>query len=476
VAEFEASVEVGGDGSKYTDNDHSATGLFNGGHIIRLVPMFQNIVNIAIWVKNTAAAIVSNAGLAQSYAQNALNSANAAATSVTQINTIGATTGLQTTGAVVGTAAASPPAAKQVLRATSATSATWQTLIPTTTAILKGNNAGDVTAATVRTDYAEPTTALGTGLLKNTTSTGQHTIAAAGTDYAGISNTNIFTVVQDFAASGITLKGSSTGKSTFTSANSSATNYTITFPASTGTVLTTASVVTVAQGGTGVATLTGLVKGNGTGAFTPVQSGTDIKTINGLSLLGSGDISLESGNTQIYTSGVNSWVCPDGVTKVRVTVVGGGGTGATSDNYSNLGGYGAGTAIKFNLTVVPGTTYTATAGAAAAVRSTINGSGNSGGNSSFSGGAIATITAGGGLTESGGSASGGDLNMRGGSPSHGNTGLAQEGLGGSSFLSNPTLGAANGYGGGAGGRYVTSGNIAASSSFTATSGIVIIEW
>jgi hypothetical protein len=218
------------------------------------------------------------------------------------------------------------------------------------------------------------------------------------------------------------------------------------------------------------------VKGNGTGAFTPVQSGTDIKTINGVSLLGSGDISLESGNTQIYTNGVNSWVCPAGVTKIKVTVVGGGGTGSTSDNYSNLGGYGAGTAIKFNLTVVPSTTYTATVGAAAVVASTLNASPISGGNSSFSGGVISTITANGGGTSAGGTASGGDINAQGGAAAFGNTGLSQPGLGGSSLLSNPTLGAANGYGGGAGGRVVTSGNIATSSSFTATGGIVIIEW
>lgn len=46
----------------------------------------------------------------------------------------------------------------------------------------------------------------------------------------------------------------------------------------------------VANGGTGVATLTGLVRGAGTGAFAAAVSGTDIKTVNGNSLLGSGDV------------------------------------------------------------------------------------------------------------------------------------------------------------------------------------------
>lgn len=44
------------------------------------------------------------------------------------------------------------------------------------TGILKGNGT-TVSAATVRVDYAEPTTSLATGILKNTTTTGAHTIA-----------------------------------------------------------------------------------------------------------------------------------------------------------------------------------------------------------------------------------------------------------------------------------------------------------
>lgn len=50
--------------------------------------------------------------------------------------------------------------------------------------------------------------------------------------------------------------GSSTGYTTLASANTGATNYTITLPASTGTVLTTAAAVTVGQGGTGLTSFT----------------------------------------------------------------------------------------------------------------------------------------------------------------------------------------------------------------------------
>lgn len=50
---------------------------------------------------------------------------------------------------------------------------------------------------------------------------------------------------------------------------------TLTLPDNSGTLLTTGALVTVAQGGTGVGTLTGLVKGNGTSAFTAATAGTD---------------------------------------------------------------------------------------------------------------------------------------------------------------------------------------------------------
>lgn len=59
----------------------------------------------------------------------------------------------------------------------------YQAPIGTISGLAKGNGANALTAAVVRTDYAEPTTALATGILKNTTTTGAHSIATAGTDY-----------------------------------------------------------------------------------------------------------------------------------------------------------------------------------------------------------------------------------------------------------------------------------------------------
>lgn len=61
--------------------------------------------------------------------------------------------------------------------------------VATISGLVKGNGTSAFTSATVRTDYAEPTTALATGLLKNTTTTGAHTIAQAGTDYMAPAST-----------------------------------------------------------------------------------------------------------------------------------------------------------------------------------------------------------------------------------------------------------------------------------------------
>ena len=74
-----------------------------------------------------------------------------------------------------------------------------------------------------------------TGVLKGN-GTSAFTAATAGTDYVAPGTATTFTAAQSFTASGILLKGSSTGYTTFTSANASATNYTVTVPAETMTV------------------------------------------------------------------------------------------------------------------------------------------------------------------------------------------------------------------------------------------------
>ena len=68
----------------------------------------------------------------------------------------------------------------------------------------------------------------------------------------------------------------------------------------TNSAILTGTPVDVPHGGTGAATLTGIVKGSGTSALSVAVSGTDIKTVGGNSLLGSGDIPIVSAGSTIY--------------------------------------------------------------------------------------------------------------------------------------------------------------------------------
>ncbi len=138
------------------------------------------------------------------------------------------------------------------------------------------------TSATVLTDNAAVTVAQGgtgaatlTGLvLGNGTS--------AMTAYAGTSCTNQFP--RSLSASGVATCASvalaadvsgtlpsangGTANAFFTVSGPASSTKTFTFPNASSTVLTDNAAVTVAQGGTGAATLTGYVKGSGTSAFT----------------------------------------------------------------------------------------------------------------------------------------------------------------------------------------------------------------
>jgi hypothetical protein len=127
---------------------------------------------------------------------------------------------------------------------------------------------------------------------------------------SALNNAQTFTAAQTFTNSDLLLLGSSTGATTFTSANASATNYTMTFPAVSDTVVTLGATQTlsnksvaateinsgcciaVAQGGTGTAspnlvagtnvTISGIwpnqtinSSGGGSGAFSGISSGTN---------------------------------------------------------------------------------------------------------------------------------------------------------------------------------------------------------
>jgi hypothetical protein len=129
-------------------------------------------------------------------------------------------------------------------------------------------------------DLVTKTTTTLTGLLKGTGS-------GAPSAYTGTSCTNQFprslnasgaatcsSVDATLDITGVTPAangGTGNGFTAFT--GPATTTKTFTLPNASATILTSAAAITVAQGGTGVATLTGIAKGNGTSAFTAAVSG-----------------------------------------------------------------------------------------------------------------------------------------------------------------------------------------------------------
>lgn len=187
------------------------------------------------------------------------------------------------------------------------------------------------------------------------------------------------------------------------------------------------------------------------------------------------------GLTVFSTPGVYTWTVPDGVHRARVTVTGGGGSGARSaDGQRGPGGSGGGTAIGL-VSLMPGDDITVTVGAGGAGSS---GLGNAGGTSSF--GALMSATGGqGGGTVEGpagggnpGDATGGDINLKGGMGSDG-ANVQGSGDGGGSYWGASVRGgisvlggsAPNITGGGTGGTTASG-----SGTIDGGNGIVLIEF
>lgn len=172
-------------------------------------------------------------------------------------------------------------------------------------------------------------------------------------------------------------------------------------------------------------------------------------------------------NFEVKTSS-GTFIVPAGVTKLRVTVVGGGAAGGTGGGAA--GGGAGGVAIKVISGLTSGTQIPYVVGAA-------GGSSNFGGYCSASGGSVggSTPLTSGGL---GGVGTGGDINLRGsgGSPSYNSSiggagGAGLGGAGGGRGILNNAGEAGFGYGaGGAGGSATnTTGGAGAP-------GVILIEW
>ncbi|MDK4729354.1 hypothetical protein [Rhizobium phaseoli] len=134
-------------------------------------------------------------------------------------------------------------------------------------------------------------------------------------------------------------------------------------------------------------------------------------------------------NFAAFTSaGATTWTCPAGVTRAKVTVIGGGAAGGSSGGATGVGGGGGagGMAVKWFTDLVPGTIYNLTVGAAANASSFTGPSATPTGNGGTAGSGNAAVTAGG----AGGTASGGDINLPGSSGANGFLVAATGGNGG----------------------------------------------
>ena len=228
----------------------------------------------------------------------------------------------------------------------------------------------------------------------------------------------------------------------------------------------------VASGGTGATTLTAnaVLVGNGTSAVTAVAPGTtgNLLTSNGTTWASTAPPAGGFSNVVVFTAS-GSWTIPAGITKAKVTVTGGGG-GVTGASNGSSSGAAAGTAIK--VVSLSGASATITIGAGGA-------SGSSGGNSTFVNSATTVTGDGGGgsaVSTLGGSASGGDINVIGGDA--GGTEVTNFGgrMGGASFWGGGGRGIASSQG--ANGRAYGSGAGACGASFTASGagGVIVIEY
>ena len=244
-----------------------------------------------------------------------------------------------------------------------------------------------------------------------------------------------------------------------------------------GTAAGLSSTLVVSSGGTGSATATAYAVQCGgttsTGAHQSVASvGTSgqVLTSNGASALPTFQtISSYAGTRgQSFTTG-GTFTIPTGITTLKVTVQGGGGTGASG---AGRGGSSGATAIVYLTGLTPGNTIGVTVAAAA-------------GNSSIQSGtqAITTVTANG----NGGSATNGTINISGavggfysydGSAYSGGTGGSSTFGGAGAGGNNNQVGyAATGYGsgGGGGGGYNCCG-VVWSAGGSGAQGIVIFEY
>jgi hypothetical protein len=228
-----------------------------------------------------------------------------------------------------------------------------------------------------------------------------------------------------------------------------------------GNIVSLTSPLGVANGGTGASTLTSnnVILGNGVAAVQFVAPGSsgNVLASNGTTWASTAPSGVP--NVQVFTSS-GTFTVPAGITRAKVTVVGGGGSGAAG---AGGGGGGGGTAIEIVTGLTPAGTVTVTVGGVA-------GTSSFGAYCSATGGATVASIVGG----AGGVGSGGDINLSGSGGGGGGTtgGFSVYGTGGSSSLGGGGYGGVN-TAGGNGGNY---GGGGAGGGGTGAGGVVIVEY
>jgi len=141
-------------------------------------------------------------------------------------------------------------------------------------------------------------------------STAKNVLMSDGTTWASTSvqgTALTWTAAQTFTNSLLKLLGSSTGVTTFASANAGASNYTITFPAATATVATLDGTQTLTN-----KTIT-YADNTLTGVQATLVSGTNIKTVNSTSLVGSGNVLVGAAGSTAVTGSTTLTASSDGL-------------------------------------------------------------------------------------------------------------------------------------------------------------------
>ena len=246
------------------------------------------------------------------------------------------------------------------------------------------------------------------------------------------------------------------------------------------TVLTALTgTLSAANGGTGAATLTAnnVVLGNGTSAvqFVAPSTSGNVLTSNGTTWTSAAGYAGVAAT--VFTAN-GTFTIPTGITRIKMTIVGGGGGGGSGTGgccgKPGSGGGGGGAAIKWLTGLTPGNTLAVTVGAAGAIN------GGTGGTSSVASGtqSITTVSATGGsggannaIGGAGGLGSSGDLNIGGNAGNSSGSVSTISFAGGGSIFGGGGAGSAVGraYGGGGGGGAGASGAAGAT-------GAVFIEY